>query len=200
MHVAMDNLTHKTIERKALDVLEKYLANAGKAIGVAQVSPKQCIAVCTEQFKNKKFGVVRQFLHNRPDSEPTFTKKGLNATKDEWIRILGVLESFRIQHVAGTDFSEMLRLPVEGSKSAIQVYYHEIGEYKRIVMGRIYDSTTFKGKCGGASIDVAELENIIEYIKSLIDELSVNSISDEHAGITKTTGKTEPHDDFSNLF
>lgn len=183
----------------AIKNLQILLSSKSEIIGVAQITNQSCIAFFIEEYSGCIYGVMRQVLFSSTDKEPTFTRKGLNATREEWIRIVKVLRDIEARDLLETEFIELLKLPRDDGKNAIQVYYHNFRSVTRIVIGKLYNYKSYSGKCGGASFDMSEIEKVTNHLDKMINILTtVNSEKAIH-NIEKATGVLEVGDDYSNL-
>ncbi len=183
----------------ALEALQMQLGTIAEPIGIIQVTSTNCVAIFIGEFAGKKYGAIRQFLYGNKEHKPTFTRKGLNATREEWVRIANVLRDVEKRGVSGQEFTELLRLPLDDGKNAIQVYYHVFKDAPRIVIGKLYDYKSYSGKCGGASFDISEIGKVIDCLDVAVESLDVEKVKIPAVGISKTGGVLEVKDDFSNL-
>lgn len=147
------------------------LGGKGTLYGVAQIGRSNCIAIFSQQYKGKTQGVFRQVLYGDQDAEPTFTKKGLNASTDEWRRIIRALRDSLALDLRGSSYIELLKLPIEGTNNAIQVYSHIFRDEVRIVIGKVFNYREYAGKGSGASFSQHELAGVIDSLEKMVDDL-----------------------------
>jgi hypothetical protein len=119
----------------------------------------------------KTIGAIRQLLYGKEDSVPMLTRKGLNATSKEWGRILDVLRNSKHLDLKRSDFLELLKLPIDKTNNAVQVYSHTYRSEVRLVIGKVYNYKTYSGKGSGVSFKYAELEKAIDYLEKMITGL-----------------------------
>lgn len=191
---------HETNNETALKFLTEALGKNGVAIGAVQIGNRSCVAIFIQDYAGKRYGAIRQLLFGLPGKGPTLTKKGLNATREEWIRVANVLKNAETMDLSGDEFFELLRLPVDDDKNAIQVYCHNLLDETRFVIGKIFNYKTYGGKCGGASFNISELARVIDGIDTMITELHDEDVIVPPVGIKRSTGILEVEDDFSHLF
>jgi hypothetical protein len=157
----------ESIYKKALMQINKAVGTDGVIYGAVQINKGSCVAIFTQQYRGKPSGVIRQLLYGNEDSDPVLTKKGLNASSDEWRRILDVLRNAKHVDLRQSDFLELLKLPVDKTNNAVQVYSHIYRDEVRLVIGRIYNYKSYTGKGSGASVQYSEIDKLIEYLEKM---------------------------------
>ncbi len=161
----------ESTDKKALTQIKQVIGNDGFIYGAVQINIGSCVAVFTQRYMGKPIGIMRQLRYGDEDSEPVLTKKGLNASSDEWMRILDVLRNAKHADLRQSSFLELLKLPVNNTNNAVQVYSHIYRDEVRLVIGKIYNYKSYTGKGSGASFQYSELDKVIEYLERMITDL-----------------------------
>lgn len=161
-----------SIKHEATIQAENAIDGKGTLYGVVQVGRTKCIAIFSQSYKGKLQGVVRQLLYGDDDSEPTFTKKGLNASSEEWGRIVNALVAAESLNLHDKDYIELLRLPIEGTSNAIQVYSHIFRDEVRIVIGKVFNYKNYAGKGSGASFSIEELSHVLIHLEAMLKDIN----------------------------
>jgi hypothetical protein len=159
------------LDEKILNQIKQVIGNDGVVYGAVNITNGSCVAFFTQQYMGKTIGAIRQLLYGKEDSVPMLTRKGLNATSKEWGRILDVLRNSKHLDLKRSDFLELLKLPIDKTNNAVQVYSHTYRSEVRLVIGKVYNYKTYSGKGSGVSFKYAELEKAIDYLEKMITGL-----------------------------
>lgn len=158
-------------KNEALIRANTALGDNGTVYGLVQIRRSSCLVIFIQKYRNKNYGVIRQLLFGDDGTAPIFTKKGLNASSAEWDSIIQALRTAKSLDLHESDFIELLRLPIDDSSNAIQVYSHLFHGDVRIVIGKIFNYKSYTGKGIGASFSRLEIDSAIKCLQNMADDL-----------------------------